>query len=100
MKELTDYDLDVMNALSDFPIDSENAFVYIRAGKEGGFVETKGEDFRIMQSIYSVILSNDQIRDEVFNAVLNYMKLNADIDDMFFEHIEDIKRDKGTGAAI
>ena len=92
-----DFDLDVMSALSGFPEDDINSFIYIRgmfdrnnSKIKPGFIHTKATPETISSMIYSFIKHSDDSKAAIFNAVLAF--LNKDMDEdgrkLFISHLK------------
>ena len=86
MKEITDYDLDVMNVFEDFPKDDINCFIYLRSSKKDkektdNFCKTSGNEIMLFNAIHAFMSQSDGTKCIVYNAILNY----------FNEHPEEIK---------
>lgn len=82
-KELTDYDLDVMNSLKDFPESPNDGVIYLRGGTDKitnktktPFVWVKGSANSHVASLIPILFSVPFLRNVILQAVLNY--LNSD----------------------
>lgn len=77
MENLTDYDLDVMNLLKDFPQNDKNAFIYIRGEStdEGvtGFTSIKANKFLFGSMILNIMTKIDWTYDVIIAVVINIL---------------------------
>lgn len=96
MKNIEDFDLDVINVLSDFPTNEEDSFIYIR-GKinrekekiSPGFVHTRATNETIATMLYSFIKMDETAKHAVFNAVISCLKEDTEEERIFFlSHIK------------
>lgn len=79
MKNLTDFDLDVMNALKEFPVNEVDGFIFIRGVLESGhirpgFIHSKSSSDMFSAMIYSLMSLSEDHKRATFNAVLNLLK--------------------------
>jgi hypothetical protein len=89
-KELTDFDLDVSNALKDFPSNQEDAYIFIRGGinrtkmnAKKGFISIHGTPNAINTAMMPAFWENDMIKGAMLITVLNFLKQNKPDADNF-----------------
>jgi hypothetical protein len=83
-KEITDHDLDVMNAMKDFPLNENDAFIYLRGGINplskktiAPFIAMAGTNNATTALFIPIIMQNEFLRKAILNSVLVY--LNTDM---------------------
>jgi hypothetical protein len=79
-KELTDFDLDISNALKDFPSNNEDAYIYIRGGidfmkanAKKGFVSIHGTPQSLSAAVMPAFFEYDICREVILKTVLNFL---------------------------
>ena len=83
MKNMDNLDLDVINLLKDFPIDEENAVLYIRGNateelKMNTMLQSKGNFETINAILFGTIMQNENFRALFYNVVLAALHHNQD----------------------
>lgn len=98
-----DFDLDVMNALKGFPMDDENALIYLRLhydrknDKSTGFAEIKGTTEALGLNIILLMQKDKEFAVLVLNTVLNYLDWNPGEQDKMINILKEMQtaaRDK------
>ena len=91
---LTDFDLDVMNVMKDFPSNESDTFMYARGDISGsevpGFFHARGSAQCMSHMIISMMESGALMRYSVLDAVLNYLSNNEDEKNKFASFINGI----------
>lgn len=95
--QLSNFDLDVLNALKDFPKDNENGVIYLRVKMstrkiEKSFIHTRANMDAVSGLVFS-FLSRSEIRPQVLNAMLNFFKMNKNEIANFSEYLRQIKNE-------
>lgn len=84
-KEFSDYDLDVMNALTYFPEDDNNCYLYIRGKYDtnNGFMLAKGTSGMLSYTIGNLCLTNIDFFTAISTGIIVGMKHDKKLYEIF-----------------
>jgi hypothetical protein len=96
-KTLDDYDLDVMNAMKEFPETDEDAFVYVRSETDSrivkGFAKSQGTPSSIINSFILIMSMDETYKACVLDASHEWLRRAENKEDLkAFRRLIGVKR--------